>query len=208
MRVTFRIVCALLLLVGIATCKARTCDGEPPAHPAEASAEEFLDALKYGDASRAAALHIESTDQGFYCQSDKFEGVLELAHSKRSPAECGRLDSQHLDDQRLDKLRVEARLLVQIVRFSCAHPQGGCALYGERVLESHLAAKLDASTFRWRNGDWTIRKVMGDHDEAVVYVELGAQTGQKAAFETLAMKRVGDQWFVAESFVDGDQLDQ
>jgi hypothetical protein len=204
LRVTFKIVCTLFLLAGLVSCKDGPGEDDRPAHPAQARAGEFLDALKYGDAKQAAALRLESTGQGFYCQSDKFTDVLEMARAKRSEAECARLSEAK--DERLDELSAEARLLVQIVRFSCQHPDGDCADYGQRVLRSHLAAEFEASTFRWRGGGWTIRKVMGDDAEAVVYVDLRAADSQEAAFETLRMKRINDQWFVAESFADNERL--
>jgi hypothetical protein len=188
----------------MASCKVDARNEQAPAHPAEPRAAEFLDALKYGDADRAAALHIESTANGFYCGSDRFAEVLEMARVKRSDAECARL--AEAGDERLAELNAEARLLVQIVRFSCEYPKGDCAAYGEKVFKSHLAAELDRPSFHWRSGDWSIRKVMGDDNEAIVYVDLRPSQGKKAAFETLSMKRIDGQWYVAESFADEDRM--
>ncbi len=191
-RIISLLACATLLAVATAGCKA-----DPAAHPAKQRLVAFLDALKYKDAEHAAALHVESTNQGLYCHSKAFAHALSKARAKATPAECARVDK--LGAAKLDRLSSEARLLVQIVRFACEQPKAGCAAYGQRVLQSqldHLVHRGAGS--RWAITDYKIQKVLGGANQAVAYVDL-VHTGDRArTHQTLTLKKVGTKWYVSE----------
>lgn len=207
-RVLFTCVCTLLLLVVTSGCKesggeASRGSQDESAHPAAERATTFLDALKYGDAGQAAALHLEGTESGFYCSEEAFVAALERASREKSDSECQRVEA--LSAAQLDELPQESQLLIQIVRFTCEFPDAGCSEYGERVLRSQLAERLDEVDYTWAIEDWKIKKVIGDQKSAVVYVDI-TRPGDRLqmSHETMAMKKVSGSWYISEPLLDAE----
>ncbi|QDG54683.1 hypothetical protein FIV42_29250 [Persicimonas caeni] len=119
----------------------------------------------------------------------------------KTDAECQRVEA--IEPREVMGLPEESQLLIQIIRYVCEVPDATCSGYGQRVLESHLTGHLDQPTFVWSIDDWEIQKVIGDEASAVVYVDLvGAGDTDDIAHETLAMKKVGNVWYVSEQMVN------
>lgn len=190
---TFRAALALVLVAALwVGCKDR-----PAEHPAAERATSFLDAVKYGDLERASGLHVDATERGFYCESKAFGELTERAQEAATEEECERLASLGAAD--LERFDTEARLLVQMVRFFCESPDGDCDEYGARVLESHMeTSEKHGGATLFSFDDFELKKVVGDDDRAVVYVDL-RDSGDEEAHETFEMRRHDDEWYVAEA---------
>ncbi|MFW5968257.1 MAG: hypothetical protein ACOCV2_12100 [Persicimonas sp.] len=175
------------------------CKDRPEQHPATDRAVAFLEAVQYGDFERASAMHVDATERGFYCESRAFDELTERAREAATDEECERLADLSAAD--LERLETEAHLLVQMVRFFCEEPEGGCEAYGERVLESHMeTSEQRGETTQFSFDDFDLQKVVGDQDKAVVYVDLtGSGEEPGAAHETFEMRRHDGEWFVTEA---------
>lgn len=187
-------IASLLVAALCAGCKDNGAE-----HPAADRARDFLEAVQYGDFESAAAMHIDGTERGFYCASQAFDASADEARRAATDEECERLEQLGSGD--FERFEPEARLLVQMVRFYCEEPDGDCRDYGRRVLESHLrAVEHSEGPTPWSFEEFELKKVVGDDDEAVAYLDLhGGADAQRPTHETLTLRRVDGQWVVDDS---------
>ncbi|MGM0559317.1 MAG: hypothetical protein ACQEVA_23235 [Myxococcota bacterium] len=197
---------AIVFVVAVMACdessdvQQKTGDHAPaPAtasHPAADAAERFLRAIQYSDTRTAAKTHVESTHEGFYCQSDEFQRVFSAAEQRAGRESCE--DARALGNDALARLDDQARLAAQMLKVICEEPDATCADYSRRVLE--------AQRDRWAT--WTqtlqrfeIQRTIGDPDEAVVYVDVYAAPRGEPDHRTLRMRKVGGSWYVSNALL-------
>jgi hypothetical protein len=177
--------------------RAQESARETAAHPAAKAAQRFLRAIQYSDTRTAAETHVESTHEGFYCQSDEFQRVFSAAKKRAGEESCA--DAQALSNAALARLDDRARLAAQMLKVVCEEPEATCADYSRRVLE--------AQRDRWAT--WTqtlqrfeIQRTLGDDGEAVVYVDIYAVPRGDPEHRTLRMHNISDDWYVADPLLE------
>jgi hypothetical protein len=172
----------------------QTSPDESPAndHPAADAAERFLRAIQYSDPRTAAKTHVESTHEGFYCQSEEFERVFEAAKSRAGEDACEQ--ARALTNAQLARLDDKARLAAQMLKVVCEEPDATCADYSRRVLEAQRDGWVGWTLTLQR---FEIQRVLGDQDRAVVYVDTYNTPRGNPEHRTLEMTKVDGRWYVA-----------
>lgn len=165
------------------------------AHPGTATAQAFVDALKYGDRAGMLAAHIDSTPQSDWCRAE-FRGLIERAKAQTTAEDCQRVRALTATD--LDAMRDELRLAVQVTGWVCEHPQDDCTSYARLVFEQALQADPLVET---PPKSVTIQRVLGDESTAVAYVDLVRADGEVEHL-TLQLRNIGDGWRIAGGFLD------
>lgn len=178
------------------------CDGwkrseetdEPsePSHPAVKVVESYLEAVQYRDVERAWNHHVESTERGLYCSSDAFEKVLERTREEKTERDCR--DVRKVGPERRASLEEDAVLLLQILRFTCEHPEGTCRDYAREV----FTTQLPKSKIWEQTGEYRIRRVEADDEETNVYVDLWRGEAAEAEIhrQNVELIRHDDRWVV------------
>ena len=165
-----------------------------PSHPAADRARAFLEALQYEDVERAYDHHVKSTEHGVYCRSESFQTVLERTRRRKTETDCE--DARTLSPRRRASLEADAELLVQILRFTCEHPEGDCRDYAERVFKSQWPKSR-----LWRRLDgFELKRVEFHDDETAVYVDVIEQTGDEDSIShrSLTLEQYDGRWYVTD----------
>lgn len=181
-----------LLLV----CAAALAFGCERQHDATPTVRAFLEAVQYDDRDGAFALHIDSTSASAWC-SAQFRNVLEKAQSSAAGDDCARVLG--LDADELNALPDEVRLAVQISGWACGHRDGSCADYAETVFAQSWG---EQPTVASRPAGYEVRRVFGEDDRAVAYVDFVFDDGSRE-HRTIELSRIDEGWRVSDGFLEG-----
>lgn len=192
-----------------------SCDKEPNGEsakvgqqlPSAVAARDFLEAVQYRDVDRAWLRHVESTRRGAYCKSEAFAKVLERTRQEKTKADCD--SATRVSDRERAALEDDAELLLQILRFTCEHPEGDCLDYQRRVFTSQVP-----QTEFWSNlENFEIRRVHPGEDEtaerADVYVDYWTGKRDEASIEhrTITLRKIDDEWLVETTFGEPESVE-
>lgn len=173
------------------------CDSAP-AHPSEPTLVAALQAVQYGDASGFTRLHVESTDGSVYCTEKPMQRLWERAGDVAEADRCANLEAVTGDE--LEEAPDQLRFLLQVVRFRCESPVATCRDYGARALQDGLTA---STLWSARPTGWTLRKFIGDDDNAVAYVDI--ETAGQTLHRAVRMTRQDGEWRVRSGLLEGGE---
>lgn len=171
---------------------------EAPPHPAQQTAQRFLEALQYGDAQALYGLHAAGSVQSPYCGVAQFERALLKVRSSKDPERCAQA-KLILSSKEADTLDDEIALLLQLQRFVCEHPDGGCEAYGALVFRSQLE---QSASFKRRPQQVKLHKLIDKDDEAVAYIDLIYAQPAQVEHKLLKLRRFQEQGWLITTTLD------